>query len=231
MIKVLDFKNKIIHWDCIIEIEKLIEQWVMVDAIITDPPYNISRKTNFHTMKGHKRTSFDFWEWDKDFDLTSYIDKIPQILKEWGNVVIFNDWKNLWIIGKKMQEVWITPKRCLVINKSNPAPFNRDRMFVNGIECAIWWTYWGKWTFNREQPLEKCIIKSQVQNKKLHPTMKDLKVIEKLIRLLTNEWDLVLDCFAWSWTTWLAAKNLNRNFILIEKEKEYVDAIYKRLGA
>lgn len=37
-----------------------------------------------------------------------------------------------------MIENKITPKRCLVLNKSNPAPFNRDRMFVNDVEFAVW---------------------------------------------------------------------------------------------
>ena len=41
-----------------------------VDAIITDPPYNISRDNNFTTMG---RAGIDFGEWDKDFDLTSWI--------------------------------------------------------------------------------------------------------------------------------------------------------------
>jgi DNA modification methylase len=31
--------NQVIHWDCLEEMDKLIEQWIKVDAIITDPPY------------------------------------------------------------------------------------------------------------------------------------------------------------------------------------------------
>lgn len=219
--------NQIIHGDCIEKMKQIEEN--SIDLIITDPPYNISRKTNFHTMKWHRGTSMDYWEWDKWFDICSYLKEFPRILKKWWNVVIFNDWKNLWDIAKKMQELWIEPKRCLVLNKSNPAPFNRDRLFVNDVEFAIWGTYKDKWTFNRELPLEKCIINTTVQSKKLHPTMKDLKIFEKLIKILSNKWDMVLDIFAWSWTTWVACQNTSRNYILIEKEKQYIDIINQRL--
>lgn len=64
----------------------------------------------------------------------------------------------------------------------------------------------------------------------LHPTQKPVALFEYLIKTYTNEGDLVLDNCAGSGTTGVACKNLNRNYILIEKEKEYIDIINKRLG-
>ena len=64
---------------------------------------------------------------------------------------------------------------------------------------------------------------------KLHPTQKPVALFEYLIKTYTNEGDLVLDNCAGSGTTGVACKNLNRNFILIEKEQEYIDIINKRL--
>jgi hypothetical protein len=63
-------------------------------------------------------------------------------------------------------------------------------MFVNSIEFAVWGVKKSKkhkWTFNRELPLEFCTIPTTVQSKKHHETMKDIKVISKLVRLLSNE--------------------------------------------
>lgn len=71
-----------------------------VDAIITDPPYNISRDNNFHTMG---RAGIDFGEWDKGFDLTKWIDVAQPTLKKGGNIVIFNDWKNLSYIVESLE--------------------------------------------------------------------------------------------------------------------------------
>ena len=63
----------------------------------------------------------------------------------------------------------------------------------------------------------------------LHPTQKPIRLFEYLIKTYSNEGDLILDNCAGSGTTWVACKNLNRNYILIEKEQEYVDIANKRL--
>ena len=64
----------------------------------------------------------------------------------------------------------------------------------------------------------------------LHPTQKPVALFEYIIKTYTNEGDLVLDNCAGSGTTGVACKNLNRNFILIEKEPEYVKICNDRLG-
>lgn len=64
----------------------------------------------------------------------------------------------------------------------------------------------------------------------VHPTQKPLFLIQKLIELVTNPGDLILDPFAGSGTTALACKELGRNYICIEKEREYVDIIHQRLN-
>ena len=63
----------------------------------------------------------------------------------------------------------------------------------------------------------------------LHPTQKPVALFEYLIKTYTNEGDLVLDNVAGSGTTGVACKNLNRNYILIEQEPEYVKIIKDRL--
>ena len=56
-----------------------------------------------------------------------------------------------------------------------------------------------------------------------------IELLEYLIKTYTNENDIVLDCFAGSETTLVASKNLNRQFIGIEREKEYYDICLERL--
>lgn len=205
-----------------------------IDCILTDPPYNISRETNFHTLKGAIRQGMDFGNWDKEFNLTDYISLLPRVLKENSNVVIFNAWENLGEIANVCRDFNITPKRCLVLSKSNPAPFNRDRMFVNDVEFAIWGIYNSKskpskWTFNRENALERCVIPTTVQSSKYPSTMKDLKVMEYLVRVLTNPNDTVLDLFMGSGTTGVACKNLGRDFVGIEVDSKYYNIAKERI--
>ena len=64
----------------------------------------------------------------------------------------------------------------------------------------------------------------------VHPTVKSRHLMKYLIQLITPEGGTVLDPFAGSGTTALACKELNRNYICIEKEREYVDIIHQRLN-
>jgi site-specific DNA-methyltransferase (adenine-specific) len=64
----------------------------------------------------------------------------------------------------------------------------------------------------------------------VHPTVKSRHLMKYLIQLITPEDGTVLDPFAGSGTTALACKELGRNYVCIEKEREYIDIIYKRLN-
>jgi len=66
--------------------------------------------------------------------------------------------------------------------------------------------------------------------KNKHPCEKPTKLLEHLIGVSTKKNSLVLDCFAGSGSTGVAAKNLNRNYILIEKEEKYFNIAKERLG-
>ena len=80
--------------------------------------------------------------------------------------------------------------------------------------------YWKQYN-----PLSSNIIKikSTKNDKGKHPTQKPLELIKLLIQLVTTENQIVLDPFMGSGTTGVACKNTNRNFIGIEKDKNYFD--------
>lgn len=62
-----------------------------------------------------------------------------------------------------------------------------------------------------------------------HPTVKPVKLMEYLVKLVAPEGSTVLDCFLGSGTTGVACAKLNRNFIGIEKEPDYVKIAEARL--
>ena len=64
---------------------------------------------------------------------------------------------------------------------------------------------------------------------KVHPTQKPVALLEYLIKTYTNEGEIVLDSCMGSGTCGVACKNLNRNFIGIEKEEKYFNIAKKRL--
>src|SRR5699024_7065075 len=67
-------------------------------------------------------------------------------------------------------------------------------------------------------------------SQRVHPTQKPVALFEYLIKTYTNEGETVLDNCMGSGTTAIAAINTNRNYIGIEKEKEYVDIANERIN-
>ena len=87
---------------------------------------------------------------------------------------------------------------------------------------------------NKRYP--KSIIKESANQRecnklnRVHPTQKPVALFEYLIKTYTNEGEMVLDNCAGSGTTAIACLNTNRKYILIEKEKEYIDITNKRIA-
>ena len=78
-----------------------------------------------------------------------------------------------------------------------------------------------------ESPI--CMGKERIKEPK-HPTQKPISVLEHIIKIASNENDIVFDPFMGVGSTGNAALNLGRRFIGIELEKEYYEATVKRLS-
>lgn len=216
-------------------LENLAEEKVKVDHIITDPPYNISKENNFSTMKSAKRTGVDFGEWDKGFDLLSWIPKASRLLKPGGTIIIFNSYRNLTPIIEELEECNLVVKDVIKWIKSNPMPRNIDRRYVQDTEFAIWAVKPGKkWIFN--VPLDKKYLRAEFHtptvsgNERLgHPTQKSLKLMLDLMSIHTNKGDIILDPFMGSGSTGAAALLLQRSFIGIELDNRYYNMAKNRL--
>jgi site-specific DNA-methyltransferase (adenine-specific) len=78
-------------------------------------------------------------------------------------------------------------------------------------------------------PVDIIGIESHDPNNSLHPTQKPVALCEYLIRTYTNEGDTVLDNCMGSGTTGVAAQNLNRHFIGIEKDETYFNIARDRI--
>ncbi len=221
--------NRIYQMDCIEGMTLIPEN--SIDLLLTDPPYNVSQKSNFHTMG---RKGVDFGEWDKEFNQINWLEAACSKVRKGGGAIIFNDYKNIGEMKSVLEANGFIIKEMLIWKKSNPMPRNRDRLYVTSIEVALWAVKGKGWTFNRQRDTyENAIFESPIVNhkKRIHPTQKPIEIISELIKIHSNENDTVLDCFMGSASTAVACELHNRKWIGFELETEYIELANKRLDS
>lgn len=198
---------------------ELLPKLPIVDLILTDPPYNISRDNNFNTMSD--RQGLDFGEWDKGFDDLSWLELAVDRLSKNGSIIVFCSVRRISYIIEKLESLGLKYKDTIRWVKPNPMPRNRDRRYVVDAEYAVWCAR-GKWTFNRlDDKYDRPEIVCTSPSHRVHPTQKPVQLMEQLICRHSNPGDVVLDPFMGSGTTGVACKNLSRSFIGIEKDPGY----------
>lgn len=208
-----------------------------IDLILIDPPYEISRPTNFQSGEetgrdtDRFRISMDFGEWDKNFSgLEEVFKQCYRILRDGGTMICFYDIWKIETIKKHYDNNKFKQVRFLEWIKTNPVPINsKINYLTNAREVAVLGIKKSKPTFNSSY--DNGIYQYPIcQDKgRFHPTQKPLAFMEELIKKHSNKGDTVLDCFSGSGTTGVAALNLERNFVGCEIDKEYYEKSYERL--
>ena len=237
MKKLENKKNLLFEGDCFEVLDWLIEQNIKVDAIITDPPYNLG---------------IDLW--DNDFDFLKIKLRIDKILKPGGNLILFTGWSlapqilkifddynlNNWIIWDRIKgrgakkNVVSTREDILWFSNKKEYVFN-NQYAISNIKKKTGGTIGRKngclyrklsnvWT--DISPLVPWCKERKNNN---HPSQKPLALMERIVKLFTNEKDTILDFTSGTGSTLEACKNLKRNFIGIEKEKKYMKITCERL--
>lgn len=116
-------------------------------------------------------------------------------------------------------------------HKTNPCP-TMNNTYANDTEYCVFARKKGVRVYGNYNTKRKYYVSStNLKDKKLykHPTIKPLDIIQNFIINSSCENDTVLDCFMGSGTTGVACKNLNRNFIGIEIDKEYFEIAKNRI--
>jgi len=226
--------NKIILGDCFDNLSKIEDN--TIDLIAIDPPYEIS---------------YENLDWDKKvLNWNTLRDEFFRILKPTGNLIIFQGWSNVSETKKILEEKFIL-KNWIVWDRIKGRGANTN--MVSTREDILWLVKGKDYTYNKIYSTikkktgglgakngQECRALSNVwtdispivpwsKERVKHPTQKPLQLMERIITIFSNENDLVLDCFAGSGSTGVASKNLNRNFIVIEKDENYHSIIIDRL--
>lgn len=219
--------NSIICGDAFEELPKIKSN--SIDCILTDPPYNASNSKLEIKDKLYKSINET---WDKDFSL-EWIYDVFRITKDNGTILVFcsyhllNSYLN---IIDELVEYDIQLHQILHYYKPD-AMYSIRPYYTFDVEYILWITKGNKYTFNKEFAKSSLLTYNVVRGAKRfnHPSPKPVDLIRKLILVHTNENDVILDAFAGTGSTCVAAKELNRNYLGIEIDPEYCDTINKRL--
>lgn len=198
-----------------------------IDLILTDPPYDISKKSGFSSGKLSKfnQISIDFGYWDTEIDLDTLFKEYYRVLRKGGTLVIFYDiWKSSIIKEFAAKNKFKQPRIGQWL-KNNPVPVNSKINYLSN--CSEYFFTFIKDknpTFNSEYdnaiynyPL--CHGKERLE----HPTQKPLGLIKDLIVKHSNKEDIVLDTFAGTSTTGIACIETERRFICVERDEKYYE--------
>jgi len=211
----------VLKGDCL-EILPLINNFQL---LITDPPYEqcfngggcLADRYNYRKKEVQKISKFNplyFLEKILQFKNQGYIWTSKNILDVY--ITKFKELKISWDI--------------LTWNKTNPIPAHNNS-YMSDIEFCLFYRFKNQY-FNNElkyNDYKKTMLDNVADNNCGHPTQKYQWMIEKFIKISSKENDLILDCYAGSGTTAIACENLNRRYILIEKELEYYNIIKQRI--
>ena len=154
-----------------------------------------------------------------------------RVLKRGGSCIIWYDLFKIQSLKDFLEAAGFKQIRFIEWLKTNPVPINSSATYLsNAREIAISCVKGGKATFNSKY--DNGIYKYPIYSGKdrFHPTQKSLPLFEELIKKHSNEGDVVLDFCMGSGSTGVACKNLNRNFIGIEKDEEFYRMAQKRIN-
>lgn len=184
----------------------------------------------------------------------SWISLCRNVLTDNGTIWISSTLHSVYTIGVALELEGFSIINNIIWQKPNPAPNLACRCFTHSTETIIWarkqlnikkkgnhyFNYQlmkeengGKqmkdvWYFE-EPEIWKIPTASKKEKKEgYHPTQKPIKLLERIIKASTKENDLVLDPFSGSGTTGIVCKILNRRYIGIEMDTEYLEIAKRR---
>ena len=229
--------------DCLEIMDKLIEQGIKVDAIITDPPYGTTA-----------------CKWDSVIPFDEMWKRLNKLIKDNGAIVLFGSepfssllrisnlkkyrydwiWKKSYSTGfmnankmplKNTENVMVfynklptyNPQGVIEVNKIKTRKKDKSSTVYNDMGLKE-----GKYT-QKFTNYPNHIIETFKKEKTVHPTQKPIALLEYLVKTYTNENETVLDFTMGSGSTGVACVNTNRKFIGIELDEKYFEIAKGRI--
>lgn len=195
------------------------------DMLLTDPPYNVDyvgKTAEALKIKNDNMDDNQFYEFLRKVFENMYI-----VTNEGASIYVFhadtegiNFRKAFKDAGFKLAECLIWKKDCFVMGR-------QDYQWQH--EPVLYGWKEGKAHYFINDRTQSTILEfDRPKQSTLHPTMKPIDLIAKLIKNSSKENDIILDLFGGSGSTIIAAEQLNRCCYTMELDPKYCDVIVKR---
>ena len=212
-----------------------------VDMIFADPPYFLSK--NISTCINGTWKSFEKGEWDRVTTQDNinafnkrWLSACREVLKDDGTIFVTGTYHNIFSVASCMVELGYKILNIIVWQKSDAKPTLSRKYFSFTTEYIVWARK------NENIPhFFNCDLMEQLNGGARmsdvwripflsswelkygkHPTQKPLRLLYRIILASTHNGDLILDPFAGSCTTGIAANLLDRKFIGIDQSLDYL---------
>ena len=222
-----------------------------VDCIWTDPPYFLSNGGT--TCQAGRRIGVNKGDWDKSQGVAAdhafnraWLTECRRVLTPAGTLWVSGTHHVYFSVGMALLELGFRLLNDIVWEKPNPPPNLGCRCFTHATEILLWAAKAQKgtgarYTFNyadmkaqngdrQMKNVWRMMAPGKAEkNHGKHPTQKPVQLIERCLLASTRPGDLVLDPFAGSGSTGVAALGCGRRFVGVDIEPAFIDLARRRL--
>jgi len=213
--------NEFLNIDCMEYMKTLSDN--SIDLVLTDIPYDgVNDNNDGGGLRNLKKGKADIIT----FDLEKFLAEVYRVTK--STLIIFCGRGQM----SKIYNFYVNNKdsttRQLIWEKTNPSPMNGQKIYLSGIENAVWVKKKGG-TFNAF--CQNTVFRYPSSSSELHPTEKNHNLLKRLINDNSNIGDVVFDPCAGSGSTLLCANECGRKYIGCELDSEFYKRAKERLDA
>ena len=227
--------TEIIHGDCLQVMASLPD--ASIDAVITDPPYcsgSVSEASRSAAkgqgLRSENLNRFGWFVGDNMgtaglvFLLRAVAFESIRLLRGSGSLLVFCDWRMVPNLAPAIESAGLRYQNMVIWDKGS---MGLGAGFRAQHEVILHFTA-GSPEYH-DKGLSNVLKCPRIGQGREHQTQKPVNLMEQLIRVVCPPGGIVLDPFGGSGTTGVAAKNLGRDAICIERDAKYVEIANRRI--
>ena len=204
------------------------------DLVITDPPYNVdyNQKTSFLESQGRGKTKRSIQNDCMDEEsfyqfLFDFYSATKDVMREGAAIYVFHSDVHGLTFRKAFEDAGLRMSECLIWKKSSLVLGRSDYQWIHE-PCLYGWKEGAKHYFTDDRTQTTVLEEHKPKDNDLHPTMKPVPLIGRLVKNSSHpDWS-VLDPFGGSGSTLIACEQTDRICYTVELDEKYCDVIVRR---